>query len=175
MSEGWAARPETGGGPLLYVGSHLVDQILWYLGDDPVEVSATMRYRADTKADEMTTCQIRFAGGAVAQIMVTQAGFSFVNNVDIFGRQGCIALRGNHRVDVLSGVITEYAQPTTLLFPQVPDLRTLMHMPQLAEFAQAIHEHRQPSCTVRDGRAVLKVLDAIVESDRTCQPVQMRE
>ena len=176
MSEGWISRPETGGGPLLYVGSHLVDQILWYLGDDPVEVSAHIRYRADTRADETTTFQLLFAKGAVMQGMVSQAGIRFINNVDIFGREGFIGLRGggfNYTVEVVSKKLTAYSQPTTLHFPQVPDLRILMHLPQLAEFAQAIREHRQPSCTVTDGRRVLKVLDAIVKSDRARQAMRI--
>ena len=72
MSSGWRAGPETGGGPLLYVGSHLVDAMLWYMQDEPVKVYADVRYRADTRADETTTFQIQFAQGAVAQGMVTQ-------------------------------------------------------------------------------------------------------
>jgi predicted dehydrogenase len=176
LSEGWIASPETGGGPLLYVGSHLVDQLLWYLGDDPVEVSASIRYRADTKADETTTIQLWFARGAVVQAMVSQASTRFINNLDIFGRQGFIALRGggfNYTVEVASEVLPAYAQPTTLHFPQVQDRRILMHLPQLAEFAQAIRERRQPSCTVNDGRQVLKIIDAIFESDRARQPVRI--
>jgi predicted dehydrogenase len=176
LSEGWISRPETGGGPLLYVGSHLVDQILWYLGDDPVEVSAHIRYRADTRADETTTFQMRFANGTVVQGMVSQAGMRFINNLDIFGRQGFISLRGggfNYTVEVVSNVLPAYSQPTTIHLPQIADLRILMHLPQLAEFAQAIRAHRQPSCTVADGRRVLKVLDAIVKSDRSCQPVRI--
>jgi predicted dehydrogenase len=172
MSEGWISSPETGGGPLLYVGSHLVDQILWYLNDEPVEVSAHIRYRADTRADETTTFQMRFAKGAVVQGTVSQAGIRFINNVDIFGRKGFIGLRGggfNYTVEVVSTALPAYAQPTTIHLPQIPDLRMLMHLPQLAEFAQAIREHRQPSCTVTDGRRVLKVLDAIVRSDRARQ------
>jgi predicted dehydrogenase len=170
MSEGWISSPETGGGPLLYVGSHLVDQILWFLGDDPVEVSAQIRYRADTRADETTTFQMRFAKGAVVQGMVSQAGIRFINNVDIFGRKGFISLRGggfNYTVEVVSSALPAYLQPTTIHLPQIPDLRILMHLPQLAEFSQAIREHRQPSCTITDGRRVLKVLDAIVKSDRS--------
>ena len=176
LSEGWFARPETGGGPLLFVGSHLVDQILWYLGDDPVEVSASIRYRADTGADETTTFQIRFARGTVVQGMVSQAGMRFIYNLDIFGRQGFIALRGggfNYTLEVASEVLPAYTQPTTLHFPQVPDRRILMHLPQLAEFAQAIRERRQPTCTVNDGRSVLKIIDAIVKSDRSRQPVRI--
>jgi predicted dehydrogenase len=176
MSEGWIASPETGGGPLLYVGSHLVDQILWYLGDDPVEVYAHIRYRADTRADETTTFQIRFARGTVVQGMVSQAGARFVNNLDIYGRLGYISLRGggfNYTVEVMSNALPAYSQPTSIRLPQIEDLRILMHLPQLAEFAQAIHERRQPSCTVTDGRRVLKVLDAFVRSDRTDQPVRI--
>lgn len=176
LSEGWISRLEMGGGPLLFVGSHLVDQILWYVGDDPIEVSAIIRYRADTRADETTTFRLRFAKGVVMQGMVSQAGVRSINNVDIFGRHGFISLRGgglNYTVEVVSNVLSVYSQPTTIHFPQVPDLRILMHLPQLAEFAKAIREHRQPFCTVTDGRQVLKVLDAIVRSDRAMQAVRI--
>jgi len=176
MDEGWGSRPETGGGALLYVGSHLVDQILWYLADEPVELAAHIRYRADTHADETTTFQIRFTRGAVFQGMVSQAGSSFINNVDIFGRKGFISLRGggfNYSVEVESAAMPAYSSPTSLHFTQVQDLRTLMHLPQVAEFAGAIREHRQPTCTVSDGRRVLKLLDAIVESDRAGRAVRV--
>lgn len=175
LLEGWPARPETGGGPLLFVGSHLIDQILWFLGDHPAEISASIRYRADTNADETTTFQMRFARGTVAQGMVSQAGMRAIHNLDIFGRQGFIALRGgilNYTVEVTSNVIPAYAQPATLPFSHIPDIRILKHLQQLAEFAQAIRERRQPSCTVNDGRRVLQVIDAIFESDRACQPVR---
>jgi predicted dehydrogenase len=99
-----------------------------------------------------------------------------VHNLDIFGRQGFIGLRGaafNYAIEVVSTVLPAYSQPATLHFPQIPDLRILMHLPQLAEFAQAIRENRQPACTVADGRRVLKILDAIVKSDQARQPVRM--
>lgn len=177
LSSGWLASLETGGGPMLYVGSHLVDQILWYLGDDPVEVYTDIRYRTDTRADETTTFQIRFSRGAVAQGMVTQTAHSgFYSNLDIYGRQGLISLRGvdfAYGVDVVSGALSAYAQPTSIRLPQVEDLRILMLRPQLAEFALAIRERRQPAITVTDGRRVLKVLDAFTKSERAGQPVRI--
>jgi len=51
--------------------------------------------------------------------------------------------------------------------------RNLMHQPQLAGFAQAIWERRQPAITVSDGRRVLKVLDAFITSERAGQPVRI--
>jgi UDP-N-acetyl-2-amino-2-deoxyglucuronate dehydrogenase len=176
MSQGWRASPATGGGPMLYVGSHLVDEILWYLGEDPVEIYADIRYRVDTQADETTTFQIKFASGATAQGMVTQTATGFFNNLDIFGNQGCISLRGIdfvYEVRVVSKALPSYAQPTTLHLPQIGDLRILMLLPQLEEFAQAIREQREPSCTVSQGRRVLKVIDAFQASARAGQPVRI--
>lgn len=176
MSSGWRASPETGGGPLLFVGSNLVDLMLWYLQDDPIAVAADVRYRADTCADETATFQIQFARGAMAQGMVTQTATGFFNNLDIYGRQGRISLRGvgfHYTIDIVSGVMPAYAQPTTIHIAQIDNLKILMHVPQLAEFAQAIQECRQPAVTVADGRRVLKVLDAIIKSDRTGEPVRL--
>jgi UDP-N-acetyl-2-amino-2-deoxyglucuronate dehydrogenase len=177
MSSGWRASPETGGGPMLYVGSHLVDQILWYMADDPVEVYANIRYRADTRADETTAFQIRFSRGAVTQGMVTQTSHAGLYcNLDIYGRQGRIGLHGvgfTYSIDVVSSALPAYNQPTSIQMPQLEDLRILMHQPQLAEFAQAIRERRQPAITVSDGRRVLKVLDAITKSDRTGGPLRI--
>ena len=156
---------------MLYVGSHLVDQILWYMADDPVEVVADIRYRADTRADETTTFQIQFSRGAVAQGMVTQTAHAgLYSNLDIYGRQGRIGLHGvgfTYSIDVVSSALPAYSQPTSIHLPQMEDLRILMHQPQLAEFAQAIRERRQPAITVSDGRRVLKVLDAFIKSERT--------
>jgi UDP-N-acetyl-2-amino-2-deoxyglucuronate dehydrogenase len=176
LLKGWKAMLETGGGPMLYVGSHLVDEMLWYIGDDPVEVYADIRYRADTRADETTTFQIRFARGAVAQGLVTQAATGFFNNLDILGDQGRISLRGiafDYDIQVVSGALPVYSQPTSIHLRQMDDLRILMHLPQLAEFVQAIQERRQPAVTVTDGRRVLKVLDAIIKADRSGGPVRI--
>jgi len=75
---GWFAEVESGGGALLYLGSHLVDEILWYANDDPVAVFADVRTRADTGTDDTSAFQIRFAKGAVAQCLVTQAAGAMV-------------------------------------------------------------------------------------------------
>jgi predicted dehydrogenase len=48
-----------------------------------------------------------------------------------------------------------------------------MHRPQVAEFARAIRERRQPAITVSDGRRVLKALDAFTKSERTGAPVRI--
>jgi predicted dehydrogenase len=174
---GWVSKPETGGGALLYLGSHLVDEILWFLDDDPVEVYADVRYRADTQADETSAFQIRFARGAVAQCIATQASETFFNNVDIFGREGRVSLRGmgflGYDISVSSSRLETYSHPTTIRPRVWGDPILSMLVPELEEFAAAIQENRQPSITITDGRRVLKVLDAVVDSGQTDKPVRL--
>lgn len=178
LTSGWIASPATGGGPLLYVGSHLVDELLWLLDDRPVEVAATIRYRADTHADDTTTFQLQMARGAVVQGMVTQAGDTFFNTLEFYGRGGTISLRGvifNYTVELTQFKAPGGVQPLMMRFPSVADLRLVAHQQQLAEFAQAIQERRQPAATVHDGRLVLRVLDAIARSGRTGAPVPLAQ
>jgi predicted dehydrogenase len=171
LNRGWHASPATGGGPLLYVGSHLVDEMLWTMNDEPVEVTAHIRYRTDTQADETATFHIRFARGAAAQCLVTQAADGFYNNLDIYGRDGRISLRGvdylNYSLEIVSTKLPTYAEPTQIRQRIWGDPKLAMLTAALAAFAQAITACKQPSNSVSDGRRVLRVLDAVIKSDRT--------
>ena len=50
LNDGWSAFTETGGGPLLFLGSHLVDMILWFAGD--IAVVAADRRGSSVKSSE---------------------------------------------------------------------------------------------------------------------------
>jgi predicted dehydrogenase len=174
---GWPARAEAGGGALLFLGSHLVDEILWYVQDIPVAVYADVRHRADTGTDETSAFQIRFAGGAVAQCLVTQAAEAWFDFVNIYGRDGSIRLASfnwlRYEISVSSKALPAYAEPTTICPRLRGDPIMVMLVPELEEFASAIQEKRQPAVTVTDGRQVLKVLDAVVESGRMGRPIEI--
>ena len=171
LNSSWRATPATGGGPLLYVGSHLVDEVLWLLGDDPTEVVADLRTRADTGADETTAFQIAFAHGVTAQCLVTQAADGFFNHLDIVGREGRIALRGvdflNYSIEVISKKQPAYSEPTVLRPRWSGDARVAMHLPQLEAMAKAIREGGPPAVTLAEARRVMEVIDAVFESGRT--------
>ena len=177
LNNGWIASTETGGGPLLYLGSHLVDLVLWLIDDRPVEVSGSIRRRPDTNVDDTSPFQIRFSRGAVAQCLVTQAASTFFFIVDIHGRAGRVTLRGwgflQYEIEVSSTVNPPFAQPT-IIRPRIEgDHISMMLVPELEEFAQAIYEEREPSITATDGRRVLRVLDGVVASDRHGAPVSI--
>jgi predicted dehydrogenase len=177
MNHGWVALPETGGGPLFYVGCHLIDLILWFLADEPVGLYADVRRRADTGTDETSAIQIRFANGAIAQCLVTQAASTFSYELEIHGRTGKIALRGRNflqfEIEVSSNTVQAYREPTTIHPGVRRDNISMMLVPELEEFARSIQERRPPAITASDGRRVLQVLDAVVESGRSGRPVTL--
>jgi predicted dehydrogenase len=175
MDTGWRADPATGGGPMLYVGSHLVDMVLWFLHDDPLEVVAHVETRPDTAAEATAAFQMRFEGGAVGQCLVTQASAGFAYDLRVHGTEGFVALRGysflQFDVEVVSDAVSAYREPTVIRPFSGPDNTDMMLMPELDEFAAAIREARPPSVTADDGRRVLRVIDAVRRSARQGRPV----
>lgn len=175
LDEDWIAYPETGGGPLLFIGSHLVDTLLWFLNDEPQEVFANVTYRGDTGAEKVAAFQIRFARGALAQCLVTQAASTFFYELSLHGSAGKITLRGrsflHFEIEVSSTAVAAYHEPTVIRPLLRGDHISTMLMPELEEFAKAIREHRSPAITATDGRRVLRVLDAVIKSGHNHQPV----
>jgi predicted dehydrogenase len=174
---GWFADPACGGGALLYLGSHLVDEVLWFLQDEPVEVYAEVSVCSETGVDETSAFQVRLAGGAVAQCLVTQAAGQWFDFVHLCGREGRISLVSSgwlqYDISVLSNFLPAYAEPATIRPRFTADPLMMMLVPEVEEFAAAIQAKRPPAITVGDGRRVLRLLDAVVESGRTGRPVRI--
>jgi predicted dehydrogenase len=108
----WFAKAEMGGGALLYLGSHLVEEVLWFVQDEPVQVYADVRHRPDGGTDETSAFQIRFAKGAVAQCLVTQAVEGWFDFVRIYGRNGRIGLANSNWLRYEISVCSTPCRPT---------------------------------------------------------------
>jgi predicted dehydrogenase len=177
LDKGWIAQPDSGGGPLLFVGCHLIDLALWLVAAEPASVWATVHKRSDTGADDTSTIHLEFSEGRVAQFLVTQSAASFFYDLQVIGGSGSVALRGRNfvqfEVEVHSKVITAYQEPAIIRPTMQRDHITMMLIPELAEFANAIEHRRPPAITASDGRRVLRVLDAVSESAGTRQAVTL--
>jgi predicted dehydrogenase len=177
LDHGWSAYRESGGGPLLQLGSQLVDFMLWCLADEPAEVLGHVRRRSDTEADDTTNFQVRFSGGAVAQGLVTQSAMQPFCTFEAHGRAGRVSVRAwnchQFELEVCSRVIAAYAAPATIRPLIGPDMVGTMLVPELEAFARAIREGTTTHSTASDGRRVLRVLDAIVRSSDVGRPVAL--
>jgi predicted dehydrogenase len=175
LSTGWMAQPDSGGGPLLFVGCHLIDLALWLTAGEPTSVWAAICHRSDTGADDTSSIHLEFGDECVAQFLVTQSAANFHYDLQVIGDSGSVTLRGGNFVqfelEVWSTAMTQYGEPTIIRPAMQLDHITMMLVPELAEFADAIEHRRPPSITGSDGRRVLRVLDAMRESARTRQAV----
>jgi predicted dehydrogenase len=173
MDSGWLAQVESGGGPLLYVGCHLIDLALWFVGEEPARVWATTSRRPDAGVDDTSAIVLEFSAGRLAQFAVTQSAAYFFYELRIIGSSGSIALRGHNfvqfEIEVFSTAVPAYCEPTIIRPTTQPDHITSMFMPELAEFGAAVAQGRLPGITASDGRRVLRVLDAVAESARSDQ------
>jgi len=173
----WRASPHTGGGALLYLGSHMVDAVLAVVRDEPQEVYADAAFSGDTGADETVGFQVRFREGAVAQCLATQATDEWFDYLNVYGREGHVGLSASYwlqyTLQVSSRTLGAYEQPTTICPRLTDDPIMLMLVPEVEEFGRAIAEDREPAVTMRDARRVLRVLDAALLSARTREPVQL--
>jgi predicted dehydrogenase len=177
MNSRWIAQPESGGGPLLFVGCHLIDLAVWFIGEEPASVSASVEYRPDTGADDTSAVQLEFRNGRIAQFCITQSAAGFFYDLQVIGNSGSIALRGRNfvqfEIEVQSTAVAGYQDPTLIRPLMQRDHITTMLLPELAEFADAIERRRAPSITASDGRRVLRVLDAVVAAGRGHQAVTL--
>ncbi len=100
-----------GGGVLMNQGIHLVDLLVWYMGD-PVETKAfgaTLQKRIEV--EDTVVAALRFSGGAMATIIATTvAPPGFPHRLEIYGTKGGIQVEGESvtrwsLVDVAAAVV----------------------------------------------------------------------
>jgi predicted dehydrogenase len=186
---GWLGDPAHGGGPVYYIGTHALDQVLWVVGKPAQRVSAEMNRASTGGVETEAAINIRFEGGALGQLVTSQTFGGRYGWLDVLGTGG--RLRAQWESDSLtiqSTVVPEYANlteiavPPTAYLPAAPTtaraklsgfayIRTWAN--ELTELATSIRESRAPSVTGEDGVRVLEILDAALESERTGATVEV--
>jgi UDP-N-acetyl-2-amino-2-deoxyglucuronate dehydrogenase len=84
-----------GGGILMNQGIHLIDLLVWYMGN-PVEIQAcAATLQRHIEVEDTAAAVLRFAGGALATITATSvAPPGFPHRVEIYGMRGGIQVEG---------------------------------------------------------------------------------
>ncbi len=171
---GWLADRTRGGGQLLFLGSHLVDQLLWLHPEPVAQVYATIQDRADDRSEESISGLIEFTDGVAATISLSQGSGTAYDHLEITGSEGRISS------DWKSGQIgLDVENNPSYPIPVVEHVRTDLLQPmydaELAEFVAAIRSNRQPSVTANDGLRALRVLDGLRKSASQGTPVDIRD
>jgi len=156
-----------GGGVLMNQGIHLVDLLLWFMGDPvSVQASANTLHRQVEVEDTLATT-LTFSNGSLATITATTtAAPGFPHRVEIYGTQGGIQIAGEQ---VINWSVLEpdaaNVKPVQATESQAAgsggDPRGIAatgHINVMADFVTAIKEGCSPSIDGHEGRRSLKTI-----------------
>lgn len=169
-----------GGGALMNQGIHLLDLLLWYLGD-VAEVQTQMTTLAHAiEVEDCLSATARFTSGALGSVVATTAAApGYPHRVEVYGQRGGMQIEGERIVRWESAIM-----------PHVPGLAVSIpgiaasgagssprgisqegHQRLIADMVAAIRERRQPVVPGEEGRRSLALALAIYEAARTGQTV----
>lgn len=161
---------QNGGGIFMDNGIHAADRLRWFLDSEPTWVAARVGPgRGILAGEEHGTALLGFANGVTATLQEAigvprSAGCCYLEFV---GTEGVL------RVDTWLGVkICRPGEAERTL--EVPGDLLPGFDAEIAEFLAAIREDRPPAITGEDARASLALIQAIYESARTGQSIDLR-
>jgi predicted dehydrogenase len=162
-----------GGGVLMNQGIHIVDILVWFMGD-PVEIQATgATLHRDIEVEDTIAATLRFANGARATVAATTTGApGFPQRIEVYGTGGAIQLEGESvvhwsLVDPSKAAIEPLPPGDTSGAGAGADPRGISTGPHsiiVREFIQAIQDGRPPSVDGREGRRGLATVLGIYEA-----------
>ncbi|HYN89645.1 MAG TPA: Gfo/Idh/MocA family oxidoreductase [Ardenticatenaceae bacterium] len=159
-----------GGGVLMNQGIHLVDLLVWYMGD-PVAVAAyagTLRRKIEV--EDTLAATLRFPGGALATITATTAiEPGFPHRLEVYGTRGGIQVEGESVVRwEATGSATESARAGNLASAGAGgDPRGIApegHVAIVRDFIEAVRTGRPPKVAGAEGRRSLAAVLAIYQA-----------
>ena len=162
-----------GGGVLMNQGIHLVDLLVWFMGD-PTEVRAYAgTLQRDIQVEDTLAAALHFANGALATITATTTATpGFPHRLELYGTNGAIQVEGES-VGRWTLVEPNRARIEPPELSQAPDagagsdprgITATGHIAIFRDFMQAIQSDGQPQINGREGRRSLATVLAIYEA-----------
>ena len=159
-----------GGGAVMNQGIHLVDLLVWYMGD-PQEVKVhTGTLQRDVEVEDTLAASLRFEGGAMGTLAATTtASPGFPHRIEIYGTEGGIQIEGERvRRWTLQRPAGAQVEPPRLEeaggagsggAPE--DIELEGHIGIVRDFMQAVRDGRPPLVDGREGCRSLETVLAV--------------
>ncbi len=160
-----------GGGVLMNQGIHLVDLLVWFMGDPvAVQAQAATLHRA-IEVEDTLVATLRFAGGALATLTATttcEPGLP--HRIELYGTRGSIQVEGEFLVRwVEAGSLPDTStagQGDAGASGDPGGIDTAGHIAILRDFLDAIHANRAPLVDGMEGRRSLAVVRDVYAAAR---------
>lgn len=164
----WRSATSTGGLVLGLNGPHVIDTILWLMGETPIRVYAqTSRMKKDSwEGEDQATVVMTFADGSTATGHLSFNMRPDTNERWIIGPKGNMHLVHDRTLwvegkKVMEGDLTPYIEGDEAFDNQ------------FKEFASAIRDGRPPLASAQEVKPVVRVLEAALESAKRNQPIEL--
>jgi UDP-N-acetyl-2-amino-2-deoxyglucuronate dehydrogenase len=164
-----------GGGVLMNQGIHLVDLLVWCMGD-PIEVHAhAATLQRDIEVEDTLAATLRFPNGALATIAATTTAPGSPHRLEFYGTHGAIQVEGEHaHVWQLSDPAAAVIEPPTLQRATdagaAGDPRGISvegHVQIVHDFVTAVRDGRRPTIDGAEGLRSLAAIEAIYRAAGT--------
>ena len=173
----------SGGGGLIDLGVHMLDQTLYIMGfPKVVSVTAATHTKFDQldvpnipmDVDDFATAYLRFEGGATLELEISWASHHHHAEelgVQVYGTKGgARRLTQDYKETAVEVYRRDHGGLSTVRMDQPP--RDLVSVQ--ADFIAAIAEERTPAFSGEQGLVAMRVLDAIYESSRLGREVVLK-
>ena len=185
---GWLGTLEHGGGPLLYIGTHALYQVLDVVQRKATRVFAEVDF-TESGVDAWCQFTIRFEGGIAAQLTTSQRMGGRYGWIDVIGTDGLLRSEWeSNQLVVQSRKVPEYRERTAIdveatAVGPATNLGTMASVTgfryvrswaaEFMAFIAAIREDREPRVNGEAGVRVLEITDAVIESGKTGKPISL--
>lgn len=168
-----------GGGALMNQGIHTVDLLLWLVGNVERVYAKSLTALHDIESEDTLVATLEFANGAIGTLEAATSAYpGYDRRIEITGSEGTIIFAHDRivRADLntpLPGGLQTTLQDTnrSSSSPVVSDVTG--HKRILEDFVNAITSNTEPRCDGREGRRSVNLVQAIYESARRGQPVEV--
>lgn len=171
-----------GGGALMNQGIHLLDLLVWLVGDVAEAQAWTATLAHEIEVEDCVSATLRFANGALGSVVATTAAApGYPHRVEVYGDRGGMQIEGEQIVRWESQSMPEVAgvtvhAPGSSVAGAGSSPRGISidgHRRLIADMVAAIREKRQPLVPGEEGRRSLALALAIYEAARTGRAVAL--
>jgi len=173
---------QDGGGALMNQGIHLLDLLLWYMGDVAEVQAWTTTLAHSIEVEDTAGATLRFANGALGSVAATTAAApGFPHRIEIYGAQGGVQIEGEaiirssvagHEALLPEPLPAGSREPTPAGAGASPTgIGAEGHIRLVADLVEAINHNRPPMVSGAEGRRALALVLAMYEAARTGRAV----
>ena len=164
-----------GGGVLMNQGIHLVDLLVWFMGDPVRTQASAATLQRDIEVEDTLVATLAFANGALATIAATTTAPGSPHRLEVYGTHGAIQVEGEHAQtwqlrDPAAAVVEPPPLRRDTAAGAAGDPRGIGlegHARIVGDFVAAVRDGRRPTIDGAEGLRSLAAIEAIYRAAGT--------